>query len=350
MYLLTPKKQAILVALIAAVLSFVASISLTIIETGYYYAVSVFVALLLFLLIYLSVSQTLNKFFYKKLTPIYKTIYSTNFSEEKIKSDIEEYDDNFAKEIKKDVLQWAKMKSREISQLRNMEKYRREFLGNVSHELKTPLFNIQGYISTLLDGGLEDDTINTLYLERTDKSVNRLISVVNDLESISRLESGESILNITVFNIVKLIEDTIDIYELKAEKNNIKIILKNLADKKILVEADQQRIEEVLSNLINNSIKYGVNGGQANIEIEEFKKNILVKISDNGIGINQKDIPRIFERFFRADKSRSRQMGGTGLGLAIVKHIIEAHNQTISVKSMINKGSEFSFTLKRIKN
>jgi two-component system phosphate regulon sensor histidine kinase PhoR len=242
---------------------------------------------------------------------------------------------------------WARRKTKEISQLRQLEKYRREFLGNVSHELKTPIFNIQGYVLTLLDGGLEDENINRLYLERTEKSVNRLITIVNDLESISRLESGELKLEYARFNIVKIIREAFDEHEIHSKEREISLKFAKAADKAIYVIADKKRIQEVINNLIDNSIKYGKKGGHTTVDFHDMEENVLIEIVDDGIGISDKDLPRIFERFFRADKSRSREMGGTGLGLSIVKHIIEAHNQTLNVQSKIDKGSSFTFTLKK---
>ena len=244
-------------------------------------------------------------------------------------------------------MHWARKKTREISQLRQLERYRREFLGDVSHELKTPIFNIQGYILTLLDGGLEDEEINHLYLERAEKSVNRLISIVNDLESISRLESGELKLEQKRFDIVKLIEEVSEELEMQAKERNIKLKLDRGNDKSIMVRADRTRIMEAANNLINNSIKYGKDGGRTVIRFMDMGDDIMIEIADDGIGISEKDLPRIFDRFFRTDKSRSREMGGTGLGLAIVKHIIEAHNQTINVQSTLGKGTSFTFTLRK---
>jgi len=215
------------------------------------------------------------------------------------------------------------------------------------HELKTPIFNIQGYILTLIDGGLEDPSINRLYLERTEKSINRMISIVEDLEDISRLESGELILNREEFDIVKLVEEVFEIMEMKAKQKGIRLSVFSSSGKGIKVVADRKRIQDVMNNLIINSINYGNKGGNTTVSFMDMGQNLLIDVTDNGIGISEKDVPRIFERFYRTDKSRSRDQGGTGLGLAIVKHIIEAHNQTISVRSRLDKGSSFVFTLKK---
>lgn len=236
-------------------------------------------------------------------------------------------------------------KDKEIFRLKEMEKYRKEFLGNVSHELKTPIFNIQGYISTLLDGGLEDPMINRLYLERAEKSINRMISIVEDLETISRLESGELKLKHDKFNLTQLVEEVFEVHEMRAKSKKIRLRLAKKNTKPVWVYADKKRIFQVLSNLVINSINYGKESGKTEVTISKLDKKIQVDIKDNGIGISETDLPRIFERFYRVDKSRSREQGGTGLGLAIVKHLLEGHGETISVKSKENKWTIFSFTL-----
>lgn len=250
---------------------------------------------------------------------------------------------------KSEVKDSADTQVEEIKKLKEIEKFRKDFLGNVSHELKTPIFNIQGYILTLLDGGIEDESINKLYLKRAEKSINRLISIVEDLDSIARLESGEYIMRIETFNLGRLVEEVIDDHELPARRRSIRISLDTGYSKSIKVKADRKRIFEVISNLVNNSIKYGVEGGKTSIGFTDIGERILVEISDNGIGIKERDLPRVFERFFRVDKSRSRESGGTGLGLSIVKHTIQAHNQSITVKSRVDKGTTFVFTLENAK-
>jgi len=235
----------------------------------------------------------------------------------------------------------------EIKKLKEMEQYRKDFLGNVSHELKTPIFNIQGYILTLLDGGIDDKKINKLYLQRAERSINRMITIVDDLVSISRLESGEFKLQIEEFNLVKLIEDVFETHEMMARNFKVKLDFDKKYTKPIKVLADRKRIMEVLNNLIVNSIKYGKVNGKTKVSIAQSGENILVDITDNGIGIDEEDLPRIFERFYRVDKSRSRESGGTGLGLAIVKHIIQAHNQSINVRSGMNRGTSFIFSLRK---
>lgn len=339
------KKQAIWIAVGVSIVSFLSSLILLIIKDPNFFIAQILISLLIFLFVYLIVFYSLNSFIYNKIKPIYKTIHNINFSEKRLKQELEEHELDIVKDVKDDVVKWAKLKTREIAQLKKLERYRREFIGNVSHELKTPIFNIQGYISTLLDGGLEDEAININYLERAEKSVNRLISIVDDLESISRLESGELKLVYENFNIVKLVEDVFDEYERLAAEQNIKLKMAISSSAVMDVYADKQRILEVLNNLIGNSIKYGKKGGQTTVDFLDMDDHLLIEISDDGIGISEKDLPRIFERFYRTDKSRSREMGGTGLGLSIVKHIIEAHKQKINVRSNANNGSAFAFTL-----
>jgi two-component system phosphate regulon sensor histidine kinase PhoR len=238
----------------------------------------------------------------------------------------------------------------EIDRLKEMERYRKEYLGNVSHELKTPIFNIQGYVLTLLDGGLEDPSINRKYLDRAEKSINRLISIIQDLETISRLEAGELKLEKEEFNIIQLIEEVFEAQEIRAKKRTINLDFDKKYKKPIFVYADKMRMFQVLTNLITNSINYGNVEGRTRVSLSETEKQVVIEINDDGIGIAPQDIPRVFERFYRADKSRSRDQGGTGLGLAIVKHILEGHNQTIDVQSKLKKGTSFIFTLSKTPN
>ena len=239
----------------------------------------------------------------------------------------------------------------EINILKDQENYRREFLGNISHELKTPLFTIQGYILTLVDGGaLKDKKVREKYLRRAAKGVDRIISIVKDLDLITQFESGIKTVNRSEFNIYELIVNVFDLLEFESEKNNISLKLENIKDPLIYVNADQERILQVLTNLIVNSIKYGSDNGYTKVIVEDFnKEKVIVRIIDNGEGIEEEHIPRLFERFYRIDKNRSRKKGGSGLGLSIVKHIIEAHNEQIFVKSEIREGTEFSFTLSKPK-
>ena len=232
--------------------------------------------------------------------------------------------------------------------MKNTETFRREFLGNVSHELKTPIFNIQGYIHTLLDGAINDDSVNVKYLKRSSKSVDRMISIVEDLEMISKIESDKLELEYSRWNIVKHVEELFEIIEMKAIKRNMSLQIDN-ETKSPYVEADQDKIAQVFLNLIENAIKYGKEGGNIKVRFLDMGENLLVEVADDGDGIAEEHLSRLFERFYRVDKSRSRSEGGTGLGLSIVKHIIDAHRQNINVRSTENIGTTFSFSLKKSK-
>ncbi len=298
-----------------------------------------------FLLSFFIYRYILEKFIYEKIRLIYKTIRTTKTQKGNKGKEIDLNKDVIS-DVNEEVLSWVQDRKKEIEELQKLENYRREFLGNVSHELKTPLFNIQGYTMTLLEGGLADNSINREYLSRTEKNIDRMISIIEDLEAISRYESGELELNLTRFDIANLTKEVMDLLETKAGKKGIKIHFREEYNKPILVRADKERIRQVLINLIDNSIKYGnEKTGSTKVSLFNMDENLLIEITDNGIGIEPKDIPRLFERFFRVDKSRSREQGGSGLGLAIVKHILEAHDQTINVRSTPGVGSTFAFTL-----
>lgn len=250
----------------------------------------------------------------------------------------------------REVEKFAQKRKTEIETLKVREDYRKEFMGNVSHELKTPLFTVQGYILTLLDGAMHDKKILEKYLNRANKGVERLIYIVNDLDLITKLEVGDLNLEYTNFDIVELVQSVFDLFEMKAAKKNITLTFDMKYSHPIMVHADKERIQQVLANLIVNSIKYGKEDGTTEVSIEDLIKNkVIVRVTDNGEGIAQSHIPRLFERFYRVDKSGSRKEGGSGLGLAIVKHIIEAHHERIYVESDYRVGSEFSFTLEKVK-
>ncbi|MEO6901966.1 MAG: ATP-binding protein [Bacteroidia bacterium] len=248
--------------------------------------------------------------------------------------------------LNQEILAWAADRKTEIDRLKKLEDYRKEFLGNVSHELKTPIFNIQGYVSTLLDGGLEDQTINRDYLTRAERSIDRMIAIVDDLEAISQLEIGGLQLELERFDIVTLVKDVLNAQEMQATDKGIILTILNDGEP-VYAIADRFRIRQVFTNLIVNSIKYGKEYGETRIKLYDQGDSILIEVIDNGIGINKEHLPRLFERFYRVDKSRSRHQGGTGLGLAIVKHILEAHHQTIQVISTEGSDTVFSFKLKK---
>lgn len=274
-----------------------------------------------------------------RLNEIYKKLLPTSSSYEiKKPSDIDLFTNNL-KKINSD-------KNLEIEMLKNQENYRKEFIGNIAHELKTPLFTIQGYILTLLDGGVTDKEIIKKYLKRTSKGVERLTYVVKDLDLITKFESGMANLELKTFDIVFTIKNVFEQLEMRAKKNNITLKINDEYFEPIYVYADEERIQQVITNLIINSLKYGVDRGVTEVSIDSLKKGkILIRISDNGEGIEHKHLPRLFERFYRVEKTRNRTLGGSGLGLSIVKHIIDAHNEKIFVESQTNIGSEFSFTL-----
>lgn len=306
----------------------------------------IILTVLVFALSYLSINYSINRFIYSKIKLIYRSIGMMRSQKEENKIKRKTKSDDVLDIVNQVVLEWGKEQKEEIEALRQGASYRREFIGNLSHELKTPIFNIQGYISTLLDGGLEDDSINRKFLTKTEKSINRMIALVEDLEYISKLEAGELKLNTEKFDLNQLSKEVIEFMELKASKHNAKISINNASSRNIYVKADKKRIRQVLINLIDNAIKYTEkNNSKVSISFYDFHDNYLVEVKDNGVGIQEENLMRIFERFYRTDIGRSRDTGGSGLGLAIVKHIIEAHRQTISVRSNKGEGTTFSFTL-----
>lgn len=301
-----------------------------------------------FFIVFYIIQFAINTYLVDKILPLYKIIdfvpHSKKESKLKLSPGFIELDD-----VEADVEIWAQNQLMEIERLKEMERYRKDFVGNVSHELKTPIFNIQGYILTLLEGGLEDPKINKLYLTRAEKSIDRMISIVEDLESINKLETGELKPQMSIFDIIKAVDDVFEMEQRLSKEREISLLYNQKPDKPLMVKADRKRIIEALTNLVVNAIKYGVKGGFVKVGFYDFGEKIMIEVSDNGIGIDKKDLSRIFERFFRVDKSRSREQGGTGLGLSIVKHIIEAHNQTINVQSELNEGTTFTFTLEKAK-
>lgn len=303
--------------------------------------------LVIFLLGFFILRFSTERFVQEKLSLIYQTMHqlkrNPNAPVEKIKSTSHDVSD-----VEEQVLDWYLDNKKEIDRLNLLEQYRREFIGNVSHELKTPVFNIQGYLLTLLEGGLEDETINRKYLERAEKSVEKLIKLLNELDMIIRLDTGGLQLNIQGVDIVSIVKDVVESIEFKAEKRNIKLNIKRKNMDPIWVMSDEDKISQVISNLLINSIKYGKENGRIDISFHDLKDQILVEIQDDGIGIADHELTRIFERFYRTDEGRRHSHKGFGLGLSIVKHIIEAHKQPIHVNSEVGKGSTFSFTLKKV--
>lgn len=306
--------------------------------------------LAIFLLFGLSFSigwWAVEKFVYGKIKLIYRSIHNPTLSEEKTK-DASRSRDALA-EVQRDVEEWASVKKSEIATLKEQAEFRRDFIGNLAHELKTPIFNMQGYLLTLLEGGLEDQKINYDYLTRADKNLERLIALVEDLDSISKMESGREMLKLERFNMVNLVDEVFSLLELRAKEKNIELKFNKNYDRPIWVKADKSKLLQVISNLVVNAINYGKYAGSCEVRFFDMSKNILIEVADDGIGITEENLPRLFERFYRVDKSRARHQGGTGLGLAIVKHIIESHGQSISVRSVYEKGTTFSFTLEKAK-
>ena len=300
----------------------------------------------LFTAAYFTTIYYLRKYIYRKIKLIYKTIHKHKLStQEKSKSiDVRA---NIIDEVEKQVAEWAEQQKEEIDKYKAWAEYRRHFVGDISHELKTPIFNIQGYLHTLLDGAIHDEEVNVRFIRKAAKNLERLHTIVEDLEAISRLESGELILELQAFDIRKLTDEVFEDLEIKAAQRNITLEFKEGAAQNFRVLADRESIRQVLTNLISNSIKYGKEDGHTRIGFYDMDKNILIEVADNGLGIPKKHVNHVFDRFYRVDKSRSRAQGGSGLGLSIVKHIIEAHKQTINVRSTPDLGSTFGFTLQK---
>ena len=291
----------------------------------------------LYVLILFSAFLLIKHYIQKKINLLYRIIHTQKILNEPI------YD---LDKVEKEVQQWVKEKQIEIEHLKDTEKFRREFIGNVSHELKTPIFNIQGYVLTLLEGALEDEQINRKYLQRTQKSVERMITIVEDLSNISNMESSPETLKTKKFDIVSCALSVLESLEYKAKKSDITLRFDKEYDP-IFVEANESKISQVFVNLVNNSIVYGRDNGVTKIKIFDLETEVLIEVSDNGIGIEEEDISRLCERFYRVDSARSIDKGGTGLGLSIVKHIIESHQQTFNIRSTVGVGSTFSFTLQK---
>ncbi len=304
-----------------------------------------------FVVSFIILNNVLNQYINNRISNIYKLIRSLKLGKDMKEVLAEHASDDPIKGAEQEVRDWAKQKSTEIDQLKAQEKFRREFLSNISHEFKTPLFAIQGYIETLQDGMITDDPDMALvFLDKAAKNIDRLTYLINDLDEISKLESGKISLNIQKFDIIELIHETIEHLIDKANRHNIKIVFNTKSNQAIQVKGDRLKIQQVLINLIDNSLKYGKNGGKTTVSIFPLLDQILIEVTDNGYGIEEKNLPRVFERFFRTDKSRSRDIGGSGLGLSIVKHILEAHQQTVNVRSTEGIGTTFGFTLSKSKN
>ena len=303
-------------------------------------------ALISFSICFTVIQVRVERFIYRRIKKIYDDVSlleSSTFSSKPVTTDM--------KTLTEEIEKFAEGKKIEIDTLKIREEYRKDFLGNVSHELKTPLFTVQGYILTLLDGAMKDKKLREKYLERANKGVERLIYIVKDLDLITKFEAGELKVEREDFDIIELIQNTFDLLEMKAAKKQIALTFDMEYPNPIYVNADREKIQQVISNLLVNSIKYGHSNGTTEVSVENLIKNkVIVRVTDNGVGIPKQHIPRLFERFYRVDQSGSRTEGGSGLGLSIVKHIIEAHGEKIYVESEVEVGSEFSFTLEKSAN
>ncbi len=334
-------------ALLSAVLISLFAVLVTLILT-YLFPTRTWVLLPIIAIVFLLGSFTIiqmriERYIYQKIKQIYDDVAlleSSSLIPGPITTDM--------KTLTEEIEKFAQDKKIEIDTLKIREEYRKDFLGNVSHELKTPLFTVQGYIETLLDGAIDDKNVRKKYLQRANKGVDRLIYIVKDLDLITKLEAGDLNLEKEDFDIKELIQSVFDLLEMKTEKKKIVLTFDMDYSAPIFVHADKEKIQQVLTNLLVNSIKYGHRDGTTEVSVENLIKNkVIVRVTDNGEGIPKQHIPRLFERFYRVDKSGSRSEGGSGLGLAIVKHIIEAHEEKIYLESEIGVGSEFSFTLEK---
>lgn len=340
---LSPTKLAFVIALVIALLTalFV-----------YYFSQNGISALITLVCIgivcYLLVYFVIERFIYRKIKLIYKFISQTKASKREEFYASELLPQKTIEEVNEDVAKWAEERKGEIERLQNNEQFRREFLMNLAHELKTPIFSAQGYIDTLLNGAVHDKNVNIEFLQKAEKSIDRLSDLVNDLDEISKIESNQIPVNKTMFVMQTLIKDVYEELSQKAASKKINLLIKKGCEQEINVFADKQKIKQVLVNLVENSINYGKENGETTTGIYIVDdKEVFIEVTDNGIGIHEEQIPRVFERFYRTDSARARNSGGTGLGLAIVKHIIEAHNHTVTCRSKMDVGTSFGFSLDR---
>lgn len=344
---LTPREVAFFVAArITAIIILLIVITKMFFNPEIYWIHIIAIGVLNFSISFLIVLSAIQQFIYRKIKLIYKKISTFKLGDiEKVKqlrSDID-----VISEADEQVNEWLEKSNKEIENFKIEEAYRKEYLGNVAHELKTPLFTIQGYVETLIDGALDDPNVNMKYLNKAKKNIKRLNKIIDDLDTINVLESETFKLDSETFDINSLTTEVFEELEVKAKPFNITLQIKEGIEGKFMVYGDVEKIRQVLINLIENSIKYGKQNGFTSVGFYDMEKYILIEVSDDGKGIAEQDIPRLFERFYRVEKSRSRDKGGTGLGLAIVKHIIEAHRQSINVRSKLGFGSSFGFTMQK---
>jgi two-component system phosphate regulon sensor histidine kinase PhoR len=302
----------------------------------------VVIPLSIFIITYVVFYIFIRQFIAEKLKVLYRSIRKGKFGDNANESF--NMRDNVIEDAEMETKLWNDDRNSELSKLKEQEQFRREFLGNLAHELKTPVFSIQGYVLTLLEGGLEDPAVNRLFLERASKATDRMTTILEDLDQLTKMEVSKIELNFSHFDVKETITDIFDELEMKAKKKNIKLAFAKEFDP-VYVYADRNKIAQVLNNLINNSISYGHQDGETQIRFYILNNIVTIEVSDNGPGIPEEDLPRLFERFYRVEKSRNRNEGGSGLGLAIAKHFIEAHGQTINVRSTLGVGSTFTFSL-----
>ena len=328
-------------AISSVILLIVGSILWTKSSLSYLYFELIFITALVFVISFLIIQSRIEKFIYLKIKNLYKElnlIDSISLSKADVTTDM--------KSLLQNISEISKVNKLEIESLKVKEEFRKEFIGNLAHELKTPIFTIQGYVENLIDGAIDDNLVRDKFLNRAKTSVERLIYIIKDLDMITKLESGTLNLDQDSFDIIELIKNTYDQLEIQAQKKDIKLIFNKLYFEPIIVFADKDKIQQVITNLVINSIKYGTNKGTTEVSLEDITSDkLIIRITDNGEGIQEEHITRLFERFYRVDQSGSRKQGGSGLGLSIVKHIIDAHNENIYVESKFGIGSEFSFTL-----
>jgi two-component system phosphate regulon sensor histidine kinase PhoR len=296
----------------------------------------------IFIVNYFFVRYFLEKFVFRKVKLIYKLIYDSKMHKHASEGQVESLED-----VNTRVLEWAESTRKEIATLKSLEEYRKNYVGNISHELKTPIFSIQAYLHTLLEGGIYDGQINMEYLKRAADNTERLQNIVEDLDTITRLESGSVQMDLKRIDLKALVLDIFQDLTSMAKSRQISLQLKDGASETYYVMADKDALRQVFTNLLVNSIKYGKDGGVTKVSFYDMEQLVLVEVSDNGIGIEERHVKHVFDRFYRVDSSRSRKQGGSGLGLAIVKHLIEAHNQTINIRSTFDVGSTFGFTLSK---
>ena len=302
-----------------------------------------FTIIIFFILSFILFNALINRYINNVINRVLEEISPESYFSE-IQSDKVGFD-----QLSQELLKKTQSRTTEINVLKDKDTYRKEFLGNISHELKTPLFTIQGYILTLMDGALKDKNVRDKYLKRAAKGVDRIINIVLDLDLITQFESGIKIVDKKKFNIVEIVQNVFDLLEIESQNSRISLVFDKEYFSPVYVSADEERILQVLTNLLVNSLKYGLEGGRTEIAIQELEnQKVLIRVMDTGEGIEKHHLPRLFERFYRVDPTRSRKKGGSGLGLSIVKHIIEAHNENIYVESDVGRGTTFSFTLDRL--